>query len=148
MSWIRLSFLENHRDWGLLVMRLGVGLAFMVHGWPKISGGVEFWTKLGGAIGVVGITFAPVFWGFMAAASEFFGGLLVALGLFARPAAALMGFTMIIATTMHITRGDGFNVFSHPLKLAFVFIGLVLLGAGKYSFDNWCARGKPEPPKE
>ncbi|MFH1071708.1 MAG: DoxX family protein [Candidatus Glassbacteria bacterium] len=148
MSWIRLSFLEKHRDWGLLVIRLGVGLAYMAHGWPIISGGVGFWTKLGGAMAVIGITFAPVFWGFMAAVSEFFGGLLVALGLFTRPAAGFMGFTMLIALSTHLSRGDAYAIYSHPLKMVFVFIGLVLLGAGKYSFDNWCERGKPEPPKE
>ncbi len=73
-------------DAGLLILRVGIGVMFMIHGWPKLSGGPEVWVKLGGAIGVFGITFAPTFWGLMAAVSEFAGGLMPALGLRNRPA--------------------------------------------------------------
>lgn len=135
------SFMDRYRDYGLLVIRVGVGVIFMFHGWPKITGGVEMWERLGGAMSVFGIGFAPVFWGFMAAFSEFFGGLLIALGLFSRPAAFLMFFTMVVASLMHITGGDGFSRFSHPLKLVFVFFGLILTGPGKYSIDAGLARG-------
>ena len=148
MSLVRLSFLEKHRDVGLLILRVGVGLAFMLHGWPKISGGPEFWAKIGGAMGIVGISFAPTFWGFMAACSEFFGGLFLALGLFARPAAFFMAFTMLIATSMHITGGDGFNVFSHPLKMFFVFAGLIFSGPGRWSLDGLAGRSSKEEAKE
>ncbi len=62
-------------------MRLGVGLMFFfVHGLPKMQAGPELWTKLGVAMSNVGITFAPDFWGFMAASAECFGGLLLAAG--------------------------------------------------------------------
>ena len=135
-----LSFLDRYRDHGLLIMRVGVGAVFMMHGWPKITGGVEMWTGLGGAVGVFGIGFAPAFWGFMAAASEFFGGLLLALGLLSRPAAFFMLCTMIVASGMHISGGDGFARYSHPLKLVFVFAGLLLAGPGKYSIDAGISR--------
>ena len=35
------------RDVGLLILRVGLGIAFLVHGWPKITGGPKFWTGLG-----------------------------------------------------------------------------------------------------
>jgi hypothetical protein len=38
-------------------------------------GGVQSWQWLGSQMSHVGITFAPQFWGFLAAASEFFGGI-------------------------------------------------------------------------
>ncbi len=139
------SFLDRHRDYGLLIIRVGVGGVFMVHGWPKITGGMEMWAGLGGAMGVFGIGFAPSFWGFMAAASEFGGGLLLALGLFARPAAFFLLSTMLVAFSMHISGGDGFVKFSHPLKLVFVFAGLLLTGPGKYSIDAGIARGSSGP---
>ena len=135
-----LSILDRYRDHGLLILRAGVGVMFMVHGWPKITGGVEMWTQLGGAVGIFGIGFAPVFWGFMAAASEFGGGLLLALGLLARPAAFFMFCTMVVASSVHITGGDGFAVYSHALKLVFVFAGLLLTGPGKFSFDSVLSR--------
>ncbi len=138
------SFLDRHRDYGLLIIRVGVGAVFMVHGWPKITGGMEMWAGLGGAMGALGIGFAPALWGFMAAASEFVGGLLLMLGLLARPAALFMLFTMVVATVMQITGGDGFTAFSHPLKLVFVFAGLLLTGPGKYSIDAGVVRGSRE----
>ncbi|MBW7997376.1 MAG: DoxX family protein [Candidatus Glassbacteria bacterium] len=146
------SFLDRYRDHGLLLIRVGVGVLFMMHGWPKITGGVETWEKVGGAIGVFGIGFAPVFWGFMAAFSEFFGGLLLAVGLFSRGAAFLLFCTMVTASTMHITGGDGFERFSHPLKLVFVFGGLMLAGPGRFSIDaglskTLSSRSGPEPPQ-
>jgi putative oxidoreductase len=130
-----LPFLERYRDHGLFIMRVGVGAAFMVHGWPKISGGPEMWERLGGAVGIFGLDFAPVFWGFMAAVSEFVGGMLLALGLFARTASFLLCCTMVVAASSHIAGGDGFNRYSHALKLVFVFAGLLFTGAGKFSID-------------
>jgi putative oxidoreductase len=136
--------LEKHRDVGLLILRLGVGISYMYfHGWGKISGGPETWANYGGSMEHFGITFWPTFWGFMAAFSEFFGGLLVAIGLFFRPAVTLIFVTMVVATTGHIVTGIGGP--AHSLKMAFVFAGLVFIGPGKYSVDAWIhRRRRPE----
>lgn len=137
------DFLERNKDLGILVLRLGVGLTFLlVHGLPKIQGGPDMWAKIGGAMGNVGISFAPEFWGFMAAASEFGGGLLLLLGLFTRPASAFMAFTMLMATFQHLHKLDPWGTVSNPLRLFTVFVALVFLGAGKYSLDAWLARRK------
>ena len=125
-------------DVGLLIIRLGVGAIFAaVHGWPKISGGPQMWDQVGAAMGFLGIDFAHRFWGFMAAMSEFVGGLLFAIGLFFRPAAFLLLSVMIVATALHIGLGDPVGVVSNPLKLAFVFLGLMIAGPGRYSL--WAA---------
>ncbi|MDT8286500.1 MAG: DoxX family protein [Elusimicrobiales bacterium] len=128
---------DTGRDYGLLVMRLGVGLMFFfVHGLPKIQAGPELWAKIGGAMANLGITFAPAFWGFMAASSECFGGLLLAMGLMTRPAAAAMAFTMLVAATMHLAAGDGLKGAAHATELFFVLSGLVMAGAGRFSLDR------------
>jgi putative oxidoreductase len=119
---------------GLLIMRVGLGIMYMVHGWPKISGGVEKWTGIGGGMENLGIHFAPAFWGFMAALAEFGGGLCLALGIFFRPAVAVMIFTMIVAIIHHVTAGDGFGGYSHPAENAFALLGMLLTGPGAYSF--------------
>ena len=62
--------LERCSDVGLLIIRVGIGGIFMGHGFPKIMGGVELWTRLGGSMSMLGIDFLPAFWGFMAAFSE------------------------------------------------------------------------------
>ena len=42
--------LDRFRDTGLLVLRVGIGVMFMVHGYPKLAGGAEKWAMLGGAL--------------------------------------------------------------------------------------------------
>ncbi len=116
---------------GLLVLRVGIGLLFMLFGLPKLQAGVERWRALGHAMAVFGITFAPVFWGFMAMMAELFGGALLVLGLLVRPAAALLCFTMITATAMLVANGSAFQQYAHPLGLAIVTAALLLTGGGR-----------------
>jgi putative oxidoreductase len=131
------KFLKKHADFGLLLLRLttGIGYAF-VHGWPKISGGPELWARLGTAMSNYGITFAPVFWGFMAALSEFGGGILLILGLFTRPAALFMAFTMLTAAIFHLSNLDPWNRLIYPVEMLGIFLCLIFIGAGKYSLDR------------
>ena len=124
----------------LLIIRVGFGAFYMIHGWPKITGGVETWTWLGGNMSMIGLGFAPAFWGFMAAAAEFVGGLLLILGVLTRPVVALMAFTMVIATMMHVQAGDPINTIMNPLKGLVVFVAFLFSGAGKYSVDNMLTR--------
>src|SRR5689334_11460627 len=101
------NFLNKYKDAGILFLRIGIGFAFIfAHGYDKMMGGPELWTKIGASMANVGITFAPTFWGFMAAASEFIGGILILLGLFTRPAAAFMAFTMLMAFVQHASKLD------------------------------------------
>ncbi|HNW90653.1 MAG TPA: DoxX family protein [Bacteroidales bacterium] len=135
-------FTSSATDIGLLILRIGIGIMFILHGLPKLSGGTETWNFLGSQMSVVGITFAPVFWGFMAALSESLGGLLLLLGLFTRPAALLMLFTMLIATLMHFTNGDGIKGASHAMEMGIVFLSVIFTGAGHYSLDHLIFTGK------
>lgn len=130
-----LTSLSKYRDFGLLMLRIGLGGMYLFHGWPKISGGPERWAKLGGAMGNLGIDFAPSFWGFMAAFAEFFGGLMLIFGFFFHPAAALMATTMAVAAISHFSRGDGLGGASHAIENGIVLASLFFIGPGKYSLD-------------
>ena len=123
-------------DAGLLLLRLGMGVMYIFHGAPKIAGGPAKWEKLGMAMNSLGIDFMPVFWGFMAACSEFFGAIFLMLGLLFRPASMLMAITMAVATTMHLTRGDGLGGASHALENCILFICLFIIGPGRYALDE------------
>ena len=132
-----LKFLAKYRDAGLLIMRFGLGLAFLLHGLPKLTGGPKMWTGLGGAMKTLGIDFFPVVWGFLAAVTEGIGGLLLVIGFFYRPTCLLLCFTMIVATLKHYSAGDNFmTATSHPFELAFVFLGLAFIGPGRFSIDK------------
>ena len=138
------SFLNNDRykNLGLLILRLGFGLSMIIfHGYGKLIGGPELWEGLGGQMANLGINFLPVFWGFMAMFSEFFGSILLILGLFFRPATFLLSGTMIVAAIRHLSlpadaQGAGLAGASHALEFLVVYIALFLIGPGEYSISH------------
>ncbi len=137
-----LRFLDKYRDIGLLILRVGIGIMFMIHGLPKLIAGPEKWMIFGGSMKALGVGFAPMVWGFMAALSEFAGGLLLALGFFTRPACFFLLATMIVATAMHISKGDPFVKYSHAMEAGILFLSLIFIGSGKYSLDDQISSAK------
>jgi putative oxidoreductase len=132
-------FFENRyptRNLGLLLLRVGIGIMFTIHGYPKLIGGSEKWAEIGGVMQSFGIGSSPVMWGFLAAVGEAIGGQLLAFGLFFRTACLLLLSTMLVATAMHLMKGDDFNTYSHAMESAFLFLGLLFVGPGKYSVDQ------------
>ena len=120
-----------YTDAGLLVLRLSAGL-FMAfaHGLGKMPPS-EGLIKSTGELGFP----LPFFFAWMAGISEFLGGLLIALGLFTRPAAFLWICTM--GTAAFLRHAD--DPFSSKEKaLLYLVIGLCLFltGGGKYSLSK------------
>lgn len=129
MAW---RFPDKYRDEGLLLLRVGIGVMFVVHGLPKMIGGPAKWEQVGRAMVYLGVDFIPTFWGFCAAASETFGGLFLLLGLFFRPACLLLAITMMVAANMHFGRGDELLGASHAIESGILFLSLILIGPGSY----------------
>ncbi len=119
-------------DLALLILRLGVGIAFIVHGLPKLNGGPEMWKGLGGAMGNLGINFLPAFWGFMAMVAELFGGICLILGIYPRLAAILMLFTMLVAGISELAEGQKFKDMLELFQLTIALVVILLVGGGKY----------------
>jgi len=136
-------------DAGLLVLRAGIGALFVYHGMPKILAGPPRWEALGQAMRFLGIGFAPTFWGFMAAFSEFFGGIFLVLGICTVPFAGLMAFTMVVAASMHLNSGQGFSAAAHPIAMAVALVSIMLAGPGSLTLRSTplCrCRAKTAPP--
>ncbi len=131
-----LTHFDHFRDSGLLLMRIGLGIAFIIHGLPKLVGGVAVWEELGVAMGFIGVTAFPAFWGFMAGLAEFGGGILIIAGFLFRPACLVLAFTMLMAMIYHIGKAEDFVQFSHAMEDGIVFLALFLIGPGKYSMDE------------
>lgn len=136
MGWIR--FLKSNEkaliDWAILVIRIGIGIMFILHGYPKLLGGIERWTSLGmNGPGSIGIHFWYPFWGLLAALSEAIGGLFLVIGFQVRLSALMMLFTMIFAIVFHVVSGKGSPY--HAIESAFIFIGIILSGSGKYTLQ-------------
>ncbi len=126
---------DEHRDWGLMWLRVGLGFLMIYnHGWQKLFGGSEKWENAG-ILGTkaLGIEFLPTFFGFIAAFSESFAALFIALGLFLRSSSIMLFLTMLVATLFHFSSGQG-----NPEKaMLYGLVCLVLMwvGPGKFSLD-------------
>ena len=130
------SNLSKYKDFGLLVIRVGLGIMFIYHGLPKLMGGEDMWMKIGGSAKYVGITFAPTFWGFISAAVEALGGLFLIIGLAFRPVCLLLVVNLIVAAAFHFGTGGGMDAAAHAIEDAITFTGLFIIGPGAYSFDK------------
>jgi len=126
---------DDYRNFGILILRVGIGFMFFIHGYPKLLGGTETWNQLGMAMANLGVTFFPEFWGFLAAISESLGGVLIVFGFLTRPTAAFLSFTMLVAAVFHLNKGDGLIGASHAIESCFVFVSLIFIGSGRYGFD-------------
>lgn len=127
--------LSRYQDFGLLLLRVGVGAMMIWHGFPKLKGGPELWEKIGGAMANYGLHDFPRFWGFMAGFTESVGGLLFILGFLFRPACAFLVFMMITAAMQSYGSG-GMKMASHAIELGIVFLSMFIIGPGRFSIDK------------
>lgn len=128
--------MKTFPDFGLLIIRVVLGLSYaFVHGWQKLISGPALWEKIGNSVSHLGINFAFPVWGFLAMCAEFFGGLLILIGLFFRPAAVFIIITMFVAAYSTIGKGASLGNFAYPIELGITILGLFFTGPGKYSLD-------------
>jgi len=131
----------------LLFVRLYWGWQLVESGWGKLHNlekVTEFFTSLG--LPMPGATAVFI------SSLEFFGGILLALGLFSRVISLMLTVNLI---TAYITadREALFSIFSDPDKFyaaapyTFLFASLLvlILGAGKISVDTLIGRWFPAP---
>lgn len=112
---------------GLLVLRLVVGAALAIHGWPKIHDPLG-WMGPG----------MPAVLQALAAISEFGGGLACALGLLTPAASLGIACTMAVAVARHtLVKSDPF-IGGSELAAAYFCVALLLLlaGPGRFSLDR------------
>jgi len=117
-------------DLGLLVIRLFFGTTLaLAHGWGKVSDLGGFADKIANKVPMAGLL------GPAAGLSEFVGGLLLAIGLFTRPAAFLAMVTMLVAG-FYIHAADPFPKKELAFAYAAAAIALLIAGPGSLSVDR------------
>jgi len=126
--------------YAITFMRVSIGILTIFHGLPKIMGGWSSWKELGTFMLPLGINFLLPAWGLLGACTEFFGGMLLAVGFATRIASFCLTFMMFVATVWHLRRGDPFTVYSFPLSLLFIFAAFVWMGGGAWSIDQYLTR--------
>lgn len=125
---------------GILLLRLWLGAMMIFHGWGKVfNPSAKFIT----GIGDMGFPMPEVF-ATAAAWSEFGGGVLLVLGLFARPAAIFGAITMGVAAFMK-HGNDVFGDGEQALTYLILHVIILLIGPGRFSLDCIIAwRTRPE----
>jgi len=123
-----------------LPLRVGAGVIFAAHGAQKLFGWFGGYGLEGTAGWMASIGLEPgLLMAAMAGGAEFFGGLLLIVGLLVRPAALALAVAMIIAIVMvHLPNGlfMSNNGYEFGLALLVVSIALVFRGAGSFSVDS------------
>ena len=131
---------EGAVDFALLVIRLFIGPCFVVHALGKLgvvgSGNLDGFAAW---LADLGVPFAGI-QARMAMISELAGGILLALGLFTRPACIVLIFTMLVAGIVG-HRGAGYLITNEPpgaeytINLAAICAAILIAGPGSASLD-------------
>jgi len=128
------KFLNTLQPVALLVLRIALAIIFLAHGYPKLAhlrGNAQmqsFFVEHG----------LPGYFLYVAGVLETFGGVLLLLGLFARPAALLLAGEMCVAIwKVHSAHGYlAVHDYEFPLTLVVACFALATIGAGAFSLDN------------
>ena len=122
-------------SFGLLVLRLVVGSAFILHGWPKIQHATSWMNGMGPGAAHPLLQAA-------AALAEFGGGIALILGFLTPVAAAALAVNMLFALFLvHLPKGQPFvgqgpgGSFELPLVYFAVMAALFFVGPGRFSMD-------------
>ena len=133
---MRMQFLAKYRETGLLLMRVGLGVLFIILTGPVLLSGPSRWASFGSAMHNVGMQAHFQFWGFLGALMGCVGGALMVFGLFFRLGVLLV----LILTAVHllgVLEGAGsYRAHLAAVELAIMLIGVLFVGPGKYSVDR------------
>ena len=132
------------QGWGLTVLRVVLGIVFLVHGAQKLF--VFGFGGVAGLLGGLGVP-APGLFAVVVTLVEVVGGIALILGLFTRVAAIMLAVDMLVATlTAHLANGffaqNGGYEFT--LLLLAASVALAVAGPGEAALDRViAARGNP-----
>ena len=132
--------MKKNNDFGLLILRITIGLLMLLHGFAKFNGGLEF---ISGMLVEKGL---PGFFSYGVLVGEILAPIAIIIGFRTRIAALIYAFNCFVAALMAHS-ADIFKMSDHggwALELLglYFFTALVLFftGGGKYSFsknNNW-----------
>lgn len=116
----------------LLALRAALALIFFTHGYPKLAG------SSGSGPHIFILHGLPGWFFYMAGVLEVFGGVLLLLGLFTRPAATLLAVEMSVAIAkFHFAKGYlDVREYEFPLTLCVACLALASVGPGLLSLDH------------
>jgi len=137
----KLSTLFYQPALGMLLIRIAIGLVFVMHGLAKL-GNIS---ATAGFLGMIGIP-APEMMVYVLIAVEIVGGLMIITGLALRFAAVATGIAMVVAALLVGFPQGGYSGAEWEILLALSSFGLALTGAGSLRLLNIFEHDKDEQP--
>jgi putative oxidoreductase len=125
--------LEKLKPFALLLLRVGLGVIFIAHGYPKLFTELQHTTEVFTRMGF------PAYFAYIAGVLEFFGGILLIVGLFTRITGLLLAVEMGVALVkVHGMLANPMAVHNYdfPLAMAVGSFALAGVGAGLISLDH------------
>jgi putative oxidoreductase len=124
---------------GLLLLRVGCGIVFVAHGYPKMTGrgkderaGRRHLAK---SIAQLGLPF-PSLLAITVGMIEFFGGMLLIIGLRTRLAALALALIMLVAAGRNLSQKSFVGSADFPFTLLVAMLALAFLGGGRLGADR------------
>jgi putative oxidoreductase len=132
--------------YGLAILRIVLGIAFLVHGWGKLSGGVD---NVAGSFGMLGIP-APELMAWVVTIVELGGGILLVVGFLSQIAGILIALDMLGAILFaYLLRGAPFIAengqqisWEKEAVFAAAALCIALAGPGAWSVDDVVAKNR------
>lgn len=127
-------------DWGILILRLGIGIMFVAHGLQMALGlfggpGVKGFSEMLSGLGF----FPAIFWSYVASYTVLIGGLSLVVGVQTRAAAVLL-LIFILTAGIKVHLSKGFFLSNGGIEYTFVIaaacLAIILLGPGKFSISH------------
>lgn len=125
--------------WLLFRLHIGITIAFSA-GLPKMTGfGAPDWFVK--QVADIGFTFpSPVLWATLAAWGEFFGGILIAIGLFTRFAALQLAFQFFVISYIWYNEPEPLTGMYFQQLYFFCYLLTMVAGGGRFSLDALIAK--------
>jgi len=123
---------------GLTILRVVLGVIFIAHGLPKLTGGIEGTAEFLGAVGIP----APIVAAWFIALLETLGGLMLLVGFFVTPVSLLLviemmtGIVLVHAPNGFYVIGPGEGGVEFNLLLVASLLVMMFCGAGLAAIDN------------
>jgi putative oxidoreductase len=137
-----MTFLKKLEPFALLLLRCGLALVFIYHGYPKLFGSTAVFIESFRAIGL------PPYVVYLTGTIELFGGVALGLGL-VTPVAGLLLLLDMCAAMWKYNFNEGIYAvreYELPLVLGLASLVVAATGGGRFSLDRLIFRKKTAAP--
>ena len=123
---------EQKINFGLLIMRLGLAAALIVHSLPKLTGGAHAWQSVGTTLNFINIGVPRTLLGFIFLLLAALGAVSLLFGYFFRIACIILFILFGLYSFNYFSIGYQ-TLMQWSIGIAAVFMGFFFIGPGRYA---------------